>query len=369
MKIQMTDLKKQYESIKTEIDSAIKESLNECGFILGKQVSLLENTVANYSGTKYGIGVASGTDALILALAAIGIQKDDEVITTPFTFIATAEAVSRLGAKPVFCDIDPVTYNIDPKKIEAKITKKTKAIIPVHLYGLSCEMDDICAIAKKHNLKIVEDCAQSFGTEYKGKKTGSIGDCGCLSFFPAKTLGCYGDGGMIITNSEEYASRIKMLRNHGSSKKYYYGNHGYNSRLDTLHAAVLLVKMKYIDKWINKRIENAKHYNYLLSDIKTIVTPQIGNDKKHSFNYYTIRITDDSRDKLQEYLKGKEIPTMIYYPLSLHLQDVYKELKYKSGDFPVSEKTQNQVISLPMCPELDKATIETVVDSIKEFYK
>lgn len=372
-KIQMTDLKSQYDSIKPAIDAAIQSVINESSFIQGKQVSLLEEEIARYFGVKFAVGVASGTDALVLALIALGIGHNDEVITTPFTFIATAEAISRVGAKPVFCDIEPDNYNIDPDKIEEKITSRTKALLPVHLYGMPCQMHKIMAIVKQYNLKLVEDCAQSFGSEYKNKKVGSFGDCGCLSFFPAKTLGCYGDGGMIITDKEEVAQKAKILRNHGSDKKYYYGMHGFNSRLDTLQAAILRVKLKYIDEWINKRIENAKYYNELLEGLSSIVVQGLSpkgtvpehTEYKHTFNYYTIRIQNNKRQDIQNRLKEKGIPSAIYYPLCLHLQEVYKALGYKKGDFPVAEQTQEEVLALSMCPELTKAQIQQIVKVIK----
>ncbi|MCM8781381.1 MAG: DegT/DnrJ/EryC1/StrS family aminotransferase, partial [Candidatus Omnitrophica bacterium] len=342
MIIPLTDLKIQYEGIRDEIDSGLKEVISETNFILGKQVSLLEEEIARYIGIRYAVGVASGTDALVLSLLALGIGKDDEVITTPFTFIATAEAVVRVGAKPIFCDIDYKTYNIDVTEIEKKITKRTKAIIPVHLYGLPCDMDGILTLARKYNLKVIEDCAQSFGAEYKGKKTGSFADCGCFSFFPGKNLGCYGDGGMVVTNNEEIAQRLRCLRNHGSITKYYYAMHGFNSRLDTLQAVVLRIKLKYIDKWINQRIQNAKLYNELLSNIESIVTPVAFSGIKHVFNYYTIRIKDNKRDKVQQKLKENNIAYATYYPLCLHLQDVYKDLGYKRGDFPMAEEAQDE---------------------------
>ena len=357
--IPLADLKAQYASIKGEIDSAIKEVINESNFILGKQVNLLEEKIVKYIGAKFAIGVASGTDALVLALSALGVGKGDEVVTTPFTFIATAEAVVRVGAKPVFCDIGYDTYNIDPDKIEAKITKNTKAILPVHLYGLPCAMDKITAIAQTHKLKVIEDCAQSFGSEYKERKVGSFGDCGCFSFFPAKTLACYGDAGMVITNDQGIAKKIRMLRNHGSATKYYYSIHGFNSRLDTLQAAILRVKLKYIDKWINQRIQNAKLYNELLSKMGDIITPTIPTNAKHTFNYYTIRIKN-KRDRVQGACKEKGIACAIYYPLCLHLQDVYKELGFKIGDFAVAEEAQSEVLSLPMYPELTKEQIQEI---------
>jgi dTDP-4-amino-4,6-dideoxygalactose transaminase len=365
MNVTMTDLKAQYESIKDEIDSAIKEVINESGFILGEQVNLLEEEIARYLGVKFAVGVASGTDALVLSLVALGIGKGDEVITTPFTFIATAEAISRVGAKPVFCDIDHLTYNIDAKKIEEKITKCSKAILPVHLYGLPCDMSEIIAIAKENQLNVIEDCAQSFGSEYKGRKVGALGDCGCFSFFPAKTLGCYGDGGMVVTNDEKIAIRLKMLRNHGSSRKYYYTIHGFNSRLDTLQTAIVRVKLKYVNTWINKRIENAKIYNELLSGVSGVTVPAIPDNLKHSFNYYTIRMKQ--RDTVQKCLEEKGIATAIYYPLSLHLQEVYEELGYSPGDFLVAEEAQSHVLSLPMYPELNKEQVKYITDLIKEY--
>jgi dTDP-4-amino-4,6-dideoxygalactose transaminase len=365
MKIQMTDLGAQNQKIKDEINKAIGDTVAKSAFILGENVNLLEKKIAEYYGVDFAVGVASGTDALVLALKALGLGLGDEVITTPFTFIATAEAISRVGAKPVFCDIDYATFNIDFGKLKEKITSKTKAILPVHLYGLSCQMNKICALAEKHNLKIVEDCAQSFGSEFKGKKTGTFGDCGTLSFFPAKTLGCFGDGGMVITDNQQIAQKIKMLRNHGSTKKYYYGIHGFNSRLDSLQAAILQVKLKYIDQWIDKRIENAKYYNQLLSGIPGLVTPSIPEDAKYAFNYYTIRIKNNMRQKVQDKLRSQGIASAIYYPLSLHFQEVYKELGYKKGDFPVSEQAQEEVLSLPMCPELKKKQIEEIVKIIK----
>lgn len=367
-KIQMTDLKAQYEAIKPEIDAAIQSVINESSFIQGKQVGLFEEEIARYFGVKFAVGVASGTDALVLALTALGIGSSDEVITTPFTFIATAEAISRVGAKPVFCDINSDTYNIDPDKIEEKITPRTKAILPVHLYGLPCAMDEIMEIANKHNLKVIEDCAQSFSSEFKNKKTGTFGNCGCLSFFPAKTLGCFGDGGMVITDSEEVAQKVRMLRNHGSTKKYYYGMHGFNSRLDTLQATILRVKLKYVDQWIEKRIANAKLYNQSLNSVKGIELQSAFEgtvlEYKHTYNYYTIRVKNN-RNNLQERLKEKGIPTMVYYPVCLHLQDVYRELGHKKGDLPIAEAAQEEVLALPMYPELTKAQIQLIVDMIK----
>jgi len=367
-KIQMTDLKAQYDSIKPEIDAAIQEVINETGFILGKQVALFEEEICRYFGVKFAVGVASGTDALVLALLASGIGKGDEVITTPFTFIATAEAISRSGATPVFCDIDYATLNISADEIRKKITPRTKAVLPVHLYGLPCAMDEIMDIAGEHNLKVIEDCAQSFGSEFKKKKTGTFGDCGCLSFFPAKTQGCFGDGGMIITDSEEIAQKAKMLRNHGSTKKYYYGMHGFNSRLDTLQAAILRVKLKYVDQWIEKRIANAGLYNQGLNSIQGLFPQGIVSECKHTFNYYTIRVKNN-RNGLQEHLKEKGIPAMVYYPVCLHLQDVYQGLGYKKGDLLISEAAQEEVLSLPMYAELSQKQIQMVLEAVRTIEK
>lgn len=364
MKIPLTDLKKQYNTIKKEVDSAIEQVITKTNFILGGEVEEFEKEIAKYFAAKFAVGVASGTDALVLALKALDIGEGNEVITTPFTFIATTEAITRVGAKPVFCDIDEKTYNIDVNKIEEKITPKTRVILPVHLYGLSCDMDDILSLAKKHNLKIIEDCAQSFGAEFKGKKTGTIGDAGCLSFFPAKNLGAFGDGGMVIINSEQVMQKLKFLRNHGQTRQYNYSFHGFNSRLDTLQAVVLKVKLKYIAEWIKMRQKNAKLYNDLLSEID-IITPAIPDYGIHCFNYYTIRITG-KRDEVAAHLKASGIASAIYYPLCLHMQEVYKNLGHKEGDFPVAEKLQNEVLSLPMYPELEESQIGEVVTRVKE---
>jgi len=368
MQIPLTDLKVQYGSIKGEIQVAIDQVLQETNFILGKQVEFLEQEMAQYLGVKCAVGVASGTDALVLSLTALGIGKGDEVITTPFTFIATAEAISRVGARPVFCDIDEQTFNIDPVKIEKKITAATKAILPVHLYGLPCAMDEISSISKKHNLKIIEDCAQSFGAEYKSKKAGSLGDCGCFSFFPGKNLGCYGDGGMVVTNEAGIAGKLKILRNHGSKDKYLYVTHGFNSRLDTLQAAIVRVKLKHIDKWVNQRIACAKIYNELLKGMPSLSLPQAPVYARHAFNYYTIRVKK-GRSIVQGRLKENGIASAIYYPLCLHLQEVYQDLGYKKGDFANAERCQEEVLSLPIYPELTEGQIQAVAQLLGGEFK
>jgi dTDP-4-amino-4,6-dideoxygalactose transaminase len=362
MAIALVDLKKQYQSIKDEINAAIEQVILDTNFILGYQVERLEQDVSRYYNVKYAVGVASGTDALVLSLIACGIGQGDDVITTPFTFIATAEAISRIGATPIFCDIDEKTYNLDPDKVRKKITPSTRAILPVHLYGLACDMEEILTLAREYNLKVIEDCCQAFGAEYKGKKIGSLGNAGCLSFFPGKNLGAYGDGGMVITNEEEIAWKIRMLRNHGSKAKYYYGMHGFNSRLDTMQAAILLVKLRYIDNWIKRRQENAGLYNQMLSNMD-VICPFVPDYARHCFNYYTIRLKKD-RDIVQKYLTKNGIAHAIYYPLCLHLQEIYKNLAYKNNDFPVAERLQGEVLSLPMYPELTLEEIKKICQVI-----
>ena len=372
------DLKRQYKSIKKEIDTAIKRVFNNSNFILGKEVEDFEKEISQFCGVKYAVGLNSGTDALFLSLKALGIEKGDEVITTPFTFIATAEVIASLGAKPVFVDINPQTFNINPSKIEKAITKKTKAIIPVHLFGQMADMDKIMKIAKKHKLFVVEDAAQAIGAEYQIKKAGlpaeasvkagTIGDCGCFSFFPAKNLGAYGDGGMVITNNEKLAEKIRLFRNHGSSPKEKYLNLilGTSSRLDALQAAILRVKLKHLLKWNKKRNEISRHYNKLLKGVGDIITPYFAKNITHIFHQYTIRTK--KRDTLRGYLKEKGIPAMIYYPLPLYLQPAFKYLGYKKGDFPETEKAAKEVLSLPIYPELTKKEQDYIVLEIKKFY-
>jgi len=376
--IKFLDLKVQYYSIKKEIDLAIKEVLESGQFIGGKEVERFEKEFAKFCGVKYAISVNSGTDALFLSLKALGIGPGDEVITTPFTFIATAEVIANLGAKPVFVDIDPKTFNIDPSKIEKAITKKTKAIIPVHLFGQMANMEEIMRIAKKYKLFVVEDAAQTIGASYKSKTknqkskikmAGSIGDIGCFSFFPSKNLGAFGDGGMVVTNNKKLAEKIYLLRNHGSSPKNKYLNLilGTNSRLDAIQAAILRVKLKYLKKWIKKRQEIAKYYNQSLKGIGDIKIPEIFPDKTHTFHQYTIRTK--YREELKNYLQNQGIPTMIYYPIPLHLQPAFKYLGYKKGDFPESEKAAKEVLSLPIYSELSKKEQDFIVKKIKKFYK
>ena len=380
MKIPLLDLKAQYLTIKDEIKIAIYEVLETQHFILGPKVEELERNIASYSGTKYAIGVSSGTDALLVSLMAVDIKPGDEIITSPFTFFSTAGVIARLNAKPVFVDIDPATYNIDPQKIEPAITNKTRAIIPVHLFGQCADMDPIMKIAKKYNLYVIEDAAQSIGAEYKGKKAGSMGDLGIFSFFPSKNLGGYGDGGMVVTNNEGLYEKVKILRVHGSKPKYYHKIIGGNFRLDAIQAAILNAKLKYLDLWSQKRREHADYYDRRFKRFKemgfaengTIETPaavyKSTRDKNyHIYNQYTIGVKH--RDNLQKFLKENGIGTEIYYPLPLHLQECFKNLGYEKGDFPVSSETSASVLSLPIYPELKCEQKEYIFQKISNFYK
>ena len=364
MQVPLLDLKAQYATIKDEIKAAIDEVLESQYFILGPKVQQFEEEIAGYCNVQHAVGVASGSDALLLALMAIDVGLGDEVITTPYTFFATAGSISRLGAKPVFVDIDPKTYNINPELIPEKITDKTKAIIPVHLYGQCADMDPILEIGKKHNLCIIEDAAQAIGAEYKGRRAGSMGDMGCLSFFPSKNLGGYGDGGMVITNNAELAEKIRVLRAHGAKPKYYHSLIGVNSRLDALQAAVLSVKLKYLDGWSRARHQNAETYNYLLKGTD-VITPYVEPYNYHIYNQYIIRVS--KRDELHQFLNERKIGTAIYYPVSLHLQGCYADLGYKEGDFPESEKAAKETVALPIYSELTKEQQTAVVNAIKEF--
>ncbi|MDP1853027.1 MAG: DegT/DnrJ/EryC1/StrS family aminotransferase [Candidatus Omnitrophota bacterium] len=376
MQIPLLDLTSQYKSIKSEIDEAIEQVLNNGTFILGENVRRLEEEIAHFIGTGFGIGVASGTDALELSLTALGIGEGDEVITTPFTFIATAEAICAVGAKPVFIDIDLDTYNIDPQKVREYLRKAQsakrraiKALIPVHLYGQTCLMDELCEITKEYKIKMVEDCAQAIGAECRGKKVGSFGDCAGFSFFPSKNLGAYGDGGMVLTNNPEVAATLKMLRAHGSSKKYFHKIKGRNSRLDELQAAILRVKLKKISGWNQARIKYANLYNTLFSKQeleKEIILPKSQGDRLHIYHLYCIRVKN--RDKLKEFLAANGVSCAIHYPLGIHLQEVYKNLGYKNGDLPNSELASSQILALPLYPEMSIEQIEYVVDKINSFY-
>lgn len=367
-KIKFLDLTVQYQSVKKEIDNAIKRVLEKGRFVGGEEVEAFEKEIAKFCSVKYAIGVNSGTDALYLSLKALGIGLGDEVITTPFTFISTAEVIANTGAKPIFVDIEPRIFNIDPSKIEEKITKKTKIIIPVHLFGKMADMPEIMRIAKKYKLFVVEDAAQAIGAKYKNKKAGAIGDLGCFSFFPSKNLGSYGDGGIVITNNKKLADKIRLLRNHGSSPKEKYKNLilGTNSRLDTIQAAILRQKLKHLHQWNKKRRRIAEVYNRELRGIKEITIP---NTNLHFFHQYTIRVKNGERDKLKRYLEKQGIPTMIYYPLPLHLQPAFRYLGYKIGDFPQAERLSKEVMSLPVYPELFYANQKRIIKEILRFFK
>lgn len=368
--IPFVDLKAQYDSIKDEIDEAIQKVLNNTSFIMGEELKKFEVEFARFCDVKYAIGVANGSDALILALRACGIGKGDEVITVPHTFISTAEAISNVGGKVVFVDIEPKTYTIDVSKIEEKINKRTKAIIPVHLYGQPADMDPIIRLAEKYNLRIIEDAAQAHGAEYKEKKVGSIGDVACFSFYPGKNLGAYGDAGILVTDKEEIAEKIKLLRNHGRiTKKYEHEIEGYSSRLDNLQAAILKVKLRHLNKWNESRRKNAKKYNELLNNIGGIITPYEADYAKHVYHLYVIRTEKEERDKLREELKSKGIAIGIHYPIPLHLQPAYSYLGYKEGDFPITEKASKEILSLPMFAELGDEQIEEIVEIIKNYEK
>lgn len=380
MKIPLLDLKAQYAAIKEEVKPAIDEVLESQYFILGPKVGELEEKIAAYSNTKYAVGLSSGTDALLASLMAIDIKPGDEIITTPFTFFSTAGVIARLNARPVFVDIDPVTYNIDPQKIEPAITSKTKAVIPVHLFGQCADMDPIINIARRHNLTMIEDAAQAIGAEYKGKKAGSLGHIGNFSFFPSKNLGGYGDGGMAVTNDKDLYEKLNILRTHGSKPKYYHKIVGGNFRLDALQAAVLLIKLKHLDDWSQKRRENAEYYDRKFKDSSLTENGHIslpipvyknnGDRNYHIYNQYTIRIQDSNlRDKLRTYLKESGIGSEIYYPLPLHLQECFQHLGYNKGDLPESEEAAASVLSLPIYPELTRTQQDHIVQKLTEFFK
>ena len=360
--IPMLDLKAQYASIRDEIRAAIDSVLDEQHFILGPQVQNLEKEIAQYCGRRFGVGVASGTDALILALSACKIGPGDEVIVPSFTFIATADAVSLLGATPVFADIDLDTFNLDPQAVETKITARTRAIIPVHLYGQTTDMDPIVEIANRHGLKVIEDTAQALGATYKDKKAAGIGDIGCISFFPSKNLGGCGDGGMVVTDSEELYARLRSLRSHGSIKKYFSEEQGWNSRLDEIQAAILRVKLQYLDEWNAGRRLNADKYSQFLED-SSVVTPTTAEWGEHVFHQYTVRVPN--RDAVQKRMAEQGVPTMVYYPTPIHLQPIYAGLGYKNGDLPETERAAKEALSLPIYAELTDEQIEYVVNVLK----
>lgn len=365
MSVPFIDLKAQYASIQAEVEPAILEVCRGQQFILGKAVEEFETAFAKFCGAEHAVGVASGTDALLLALKACDIGPGDEVVTTPFSFYATAGAISLAGAKPVFADVDPATLNLDPAQVKKKISKKTKAILPVHLYGLPAEMGEINALARKQGVAVIEDAAQAAGAFYGEKKAGALGDLGCFSFFPTKNLGGFGDGGMVTTRNAKLAQKLRMLREHGSAKKYYSDLIGTNSRLDALQAAALGVKLRRLDGWTIRRNQNAAFYNGALKSLP-VKLPATPAGCVPVYHQYTIRI--DERDKLAEFLAKKGIGCAVYYPVPLHLQKCYAALGHKKGDFPAAEEAARQVLSLPVYPELNREQLREVVSALEEFY-
>lgn len=365
MQIPFINLKAQYKSIKSEVNSALKRVFQNSSFVLGKEVDLFEKEFAKYCGVKYALGVNSGTSALHLALLANGIGRGDEVIVQPNTFFATAAAISYTGARPVFVDINPRTYNLDANKIEKAITKKTKCILPVHLYGNASDMEKIIRIAKKHNLIIIEDACQAHGVSHKNKKLGTFGKAGCFSFYPGKVLGAYGEGGAVITNDEALYQKIRVLRDHGQFKKDDHRVIGYNYRMEGIQGAILNTKLKRLDKWLAARRKGAKLYNLLLKGTG-VITPPDDILKSSNFQYYVVRCKN--RDALKAHLAQKGIIALIHYPVSIHLQEAYKFLGHKKGDFPQAEKAADEILSLPLCPEIKNAEQRYVVKEIKNFY-
>lgn len=363
MKVPLIDLAAQYRAIQPEIDAAIHHVLEDGQFILGPNVAALEQEVASYIGVNYAVGVASGTDALVLALRALGIGPGDEVIVPSYTFFATAEAVLLIGATPVLVDIEADTYCMDVRQVAERITARTKAIIPVHLYGHPADMDPVLELAQSHGLKVIEDNAQAFGAEYRGRKTGGIGDIGCLSFFPSKNLGAYGDGGMVVTNDEVVAGRVRMLRTHGWRKKYFPEMLGYNSRLDELQAAILRVKLRHLDAWNQRRRELAQHYAAPFSRLG-VGAPYEAPDARHVYHLYIIRVQD--RDRVQRYLKDHGIASAIYYPQPLHLAEPCKHLGHLEGDFPVAERASRETLALPLYPEMPDEHVQEVVSVVEQ---
>ncbi len=369
MNVPLLDLKAQYQSIRKEILAAIETVCDEQGFILGPRVVELEKALASYLGSSHAIACASGSDALLLGLTAVGVGAGDEVITVPFTFFATGGAISRLGAKPVFVDIQPGTFNLDPMKLERAITAKTKAIVPVHLFGQCADMEAIKAVAAKGRIPIIEDACQAVGAARHGVKAGNLGEIGCFSFFPSKNLGGFGDGGLMTTNDPKLAESLAMLRVHGSKVRYVHELIGMNSRLDALQAAVLRVKLNYLDQWTKGRQRNAARYDQLFKAAKlegTITVPVTEKGNEHVFNQYTVRA--QKREELRAYLKDKGIGTEVYYPIPLHLQSCYKSLGHQKGAFPASEQASEQALSLPVYAELTDAQQTYVVETISRFY-
>jgi len=364
MKIPFLDLTRQYASIKNEIDSSIEQVVKSGVYIGGEQVRSFEREMACYCGTAHAVSMSSGTDALLASLMAVGVGPNDEVITTPFTFISTAEVILFLGARPVFVDIEQQSYNIDPELIESKITDRTKCIIPVHLFGQMSDMPRIISIAQQHDLTVLEDAAQAIGASLNGSKAGSVGTAGCFSFFPSKNLGAFGDGGMVVTSDEKIAHRIARIKEHGSEKRYHHSLLGFNGRLDAIQAAILRVKLHHLEDWTDKRYENALYYNERLSGCVTV--PPMLKGSRHVFNQYSI--LTQHRDELVKNLVSRGVSTAIYYPIPLHLQEVFRPLGYREGDFPVAEEVSRRIVSLPVFPELMDQERQHIVQTVLEFF-
>lgn len=368
----MVDLKSQYEQIQAEIDSAIHSVLNSTAFIKGPEVKIFQDSLSKYLDVNHVITCGNGTDALQLAMMSLNFQPGDEIITSPFTFVATVEVIKLLGLKPVLADIDPDTFNIDPEKVEQTVSKRTRGIVPVHLFGQCADMERIMNIAERHGLFIIEDAAQALGSEYifkdgRRKKAGTLGIIGCTSFFPSKNLGTFGDGGALFTNDPELAFRLQGIANHGMIKRYHYNYIGINSRLDTIQAAVLLVKLKYLDKYNKARQAAAAFYDAAFRNVDRIQIPVKKEYSTHIYHQYTVKINNGKRNDLQLYLEKNNIPSMIYYPMPLHLQPAYKDLGYKHGSFPFTEKACDEVLSLPMHTELDEEQLNYITKKVIEF--
>lgn len=362
--VPLLDLKKQYAVIRQEVQSALTAVFESQQFILGPQLQALEQEIAAYCGTRFAIGVGSGTDALVLSLRALGVRPGDEVIVPAFTFFATAECVSLLGATPVFADIQPDTFTLAPESVAGKLTPRTRAIIPVHLYGQAADMDPLLELGRKHKVHVVEDNAQALGATYRGQRTGALGEVGCLSFYPTKNLGAWGDGGMVVTDSKSIAQRLLSLRDHGSAHKYVSQEVGWNSRLDEIQAAVLRVKLRHLDEWNRQRRSHAAAYDSQLRSLEDLVTPRQGGWGDHVFHQYTIRVS--RRDAVQKALSARGIAAGIYYPVPLHLQRAYASLHYRAGDLPESERASTEVLSLPIFTEITDEQIAHVSSALRE---
>ncbi|MBN2680953.1 MAG: DegT/DnrJ/EryC1/StrS family aminotransferase [Bacteroidales bacterium] len=372
--IRMVDLKTQYNKIKEEVDRGIKEIIDSTAFVKGPAVTEFESELAAYNNSKHAISCANGTDALQVAMMALGLKPGDEVITSNFTFVATVEVIALLGLTPVLVDVNPKTFNLCPSAVEKAVTEKTKAIVPVHLFGQAAEMEEINRIAKKYNLFVIEDLAQAIGTEYTfedgtKKKTGNMGDVGCTSFFPSKNLGCFGDGGAIFTNNDELAAMLKSVVNHGMTKRYYHDHVGVNSRLDAIQAAILRVKLKHLNSYNQARQKAAEFYDKAFENCPNISTPSRFKKSTHTFHQYTLIANEINRDNLISFLSEKGIPAMVYYPVPLHLQKAYADSRYSEGDFPVTEKLCKTVFSLPMHTELDEEQLTYITDNVLHFLK